>query len=181
MAKANTSTFTQAYVRPRISVLDDHFELFLRCGGMNDNEVDKFLRAVERHELQAVGIYIEENNYRIAEVEFAVDWVLHEEMTRISGNMFDTDRCGWKDGTAPEAYVAVTRLVQAAKEKKQNLKSWIRVSQHVRESPNLHKQVCQELGYAYGRSASPWKVPPEEHGRSILGLEEAKVIRREVR
>ncbi len=181
MATTKTSTYTKTYTKPRIDVLEDHFEMFLRCAGMNDKDVEKFLHAVEHHELQAVGVYIEEENYRIAEVEFEVDWNTHVELTRISGNIFDTDLPGWKDGVAPEAYVAVSRLAKAAKAQNLKLRSWIRVSQRVRESPNDHKRVCEELGYLFGSTVNPWRNPPTERARQIEGLAEAKVISREAR
>lgn len=173
-----TSTFTKSYTRTRIDVLDDHFELFLRCSNMKDADVDKMLLAVERQELDAVGIYLQEGNYRISEVEFSIDWEKHNEMVRLSGELFDTDIGGWKNGVAPEAYISVQKLVQLAKERKLKINSWIRVSSYIREHPSEHKRVCENLGYNYGGSVPPWKYPPKEKARQISGLEEGKITTR---
>jgi len=180
MAKTTTSTSTETYTKPRIDVISDHFELFLRCAGMSDEEVEKFLKAVERHELKAVGIYIMEGKYRIAEVEFEIDWKEHLELVHIYGDIFDTDLPGWKDGVAPEAYVAASRLVKAAKEQNIDVHSWISVSDAIRQSIKEHKRVCKELGYYFGGSVPAWKEKPRENPRQIEGLAEAKVISRQV-
>lgn len=176
----DTRTKTETYTKPRIDIIEDHFELFIRCSGMEDEKVKKFLLSVERHELKAVGVYIMENECRIAEVELEIDWKEHSELTRIYGDFLDTDQPGWTDGVAPEAYVAVRRLAEAAKEHNLKIGSWIRVSDEVRQNEKEHKRVCSELGYIYNGSVPKWKETPKEHAREIMGLPEAKVTRREI-
>ena len=180
MAKTITSTRTETYTKPRIDVIGAHFELFIRCAGMNDKEVDKFLKSVENHELKAVGIYIQEEDCRVAEVEFEIDWEEHLEQVHIYGEMFDTDLPGWKEGVAPEAYVLVSRLVKAAKEQNIEVHSWIMVSDFIRQSEEEHKRVCAELGYCFGGKVPEWKDTPKEDSRKIEGLQEAKVTSRQV-
>ncbi len=174
----STSAFPNTYIRSRLDVLDDHFELFLRSSNMADSDVEKMLAAVERHELEAVGIYLEEGSYRISEVEFCIDWNKHTEMVRCFGNMFNTDIGGWKHGVAPEAYIPVQKLVKLATDRKLRVRSWIRVSGWIRANPQEHKRVCEELGYAFGSSVSPWKNPPKEKTRQISGLEEGRITAR---
>ncbi len=180
MARTTTNTNTKTYITTRINVIEDHFELFLRCANMNDDEVEKFLCAVEKKELNAVGIYIMEGKYRIAEVRFEIDWDKHVELESICGRLFDTDLPGWKDGTAPEAYVAVSRLVKYAKKQNLNICSYITVSDFIRRNENEHKRVCNELGYSYGRSVPDWKDSPKEQIREIVGLSEAKIISKQI-
>ncbi len=175
-----TTTDTKTYTKARINIVQDHFELFLRCGGMNDEVVDKFLRAVEKRELEAVGIYIKRDGYRIAEVEFQIDWEEHLELTHVYGDIFDADLPGWKDGVAPEAYVAVSRLTKEAKKQNLCVNSWIRVSGSIRKSEKEHKRVCDELGYSFNSSPPKWKEEPYENCRSIEGLAEAKVTTRQI-
>lgn len=175
-----TNTDTVTYTKSRINVIEDHFELFLRCGNMNDEEVEKILCAVEKHELSAVGIYIVENNYRIAEVRFEIDWDEHLELETICGNLFDTDLPGWKDGVAPEAYVAVSRLVKFAKEQKLKIRSYITVSDFIKKKEDEHKRVCDELGYNYHGNIEEWKSTPKEQTRKIEGLPEAKVRSKQI-
>ena len=147
---------------------------------MNDEAVDKFLQAVDRRELEAVGIYIQEDGYRIAEVEFQIDWEEHLELTRIYGEIFDADLPGFKDGVAPEAYVAVSRLSKAAKELNLTVHSWISVSDSIRKSEKEHERVCDELGYSFKSSPPEWREMPYENCRPIEGLAEAKLITRQV-
>ena len=113
-----TKSYTQSFTKTRISVLDDHFEMFLRCANMSDAEVEKLLNAVEKHEIEAVGVYLQEGEYRIAEVEFNVNWEKHQTLLQLSGDLFDTDIGGWKDGVSPEAYIPVQHLVKASKKTK---------------------------------------------------------------
>jgi len=181
-----TEISSDTFVFSRTIVLDDHFELFFRCSdNMSDSDVEKHLFAIDRHELQAVGVYIEENGYRIAEVELRVDWKKHIELIKIHGNMFDTCLPGWKPGwknhrTAPEAYVAVGHLAREAKNRGLEVRHWISVSDRIRESDTEHKRVCNELGYEYGSSVAPWKNPPIEHTRQIQGLPEGSVTTRRI-
>lgn len=180
MVKTVTETTASTYTKSRINVIEDHFELFLRCANLKDEEIKKILISVEKHELKAVGIYILEDNARVAEVEFEVDWKEHMEIVNVSGDMFDTDLPGWKDGTAPEAYVAVSRMVKYAKEENLGISSWIRVSDFIHQYPEEHKRVCRELGYNYGGSVEEWKFKPKEKTRKIEGLAEAKITSRQI-
>lgn len=171
-----TKASTSSYTHTRINVLDDHFELFLRSSDMNNADVEKLLSAVDRHELEAVGIYLQEGSFRILEVEFSVDWNKHMEFVRLSGHLFNTDIGGWKEGIAPEAYISVQKLVKLAKERNLRVRSWIRVSEHIRRSPLEHQRVCNALGY--GGSVPPWKYPPNIQNRQISGLEEGQITTR---
>lgn len=47
---------------------------------MPKSDIKKLLKAVDNKELSAVGIYIEDGGYRIAEVEFEIDWDEHQRM-----------------------------------------------------------------------------------------------------
>lgn len=176
-----TNSYTRTFTKPRINVVSDQFELFFRCSGMNDSEVEKFLQAIEKHELEAVGAYIVENGYRVAEVELELDWDKHEELIHLHGNLFDTDLPGWRDGVAPEAYIAVSHLSKAAKEQGLQLRTWIRVSYMIRSVPENHKRVCNTLGYSFGSTVEPWESPPTENARQIHYLQEGKVIQRTAR
>jgi len=170
-----TNTLSNSYTKSRIEVLNDHFEMFLRCSDLSDSDVEKLLESADKQEISAVGIYIEEKNYRIAEVEFAIDWLKHNDLVKTRGKVFDTDLAGWKNGIAPEAYISAQRLVNYAKQMRAPVRSWIRVSQSIRADTEKHKQVCTRLGYCYGNSVAPWENEPDEKTRYINGLEEAKV------
>lgn len=175
-----TQTSTKTYTTSRINVIDDHFELFLRCGGMDDGEVELFLEAVNNHELDAIGIYIMENRERVAEVEFNIDWEKHLEEIRVYGEIFDTDLPGWEDGVSVEAYVAVSRLRKAAKKRKLAIGSWMRASKDIRRSEEKHKKLCKKLGYDYYSTPPGWKKEPKENSRPIEGLPEAEVVTRQI-
>ena len=175
----NSDSYTHPYTRTRIGVIGNHFELFLRYSNFTDHDVELFLEAVENKELSAIGIYIEDDGYRIAEVEFEVDWDEHQRMIGTHGYFFDTDIDGWDEGTAPEAYVPARRLVKAAKRMNKAIRSWIRVSPDVRRDKAKHKAVCEKLGYCFGSSVAPWKIPPLEDEFSLIDLPEARVTSRE--
>lgn len=179
MTTTTTNTNTETYTKSRISVIEDHFELFLRCANMNDEEVEKLLSAVERHELSAVGVYVKENEFRVAEVRFEIDWEEHLELETICGDLFDTDMPGWKDGVSPEAYVAVSRLVKRAQNMGLEISSYISVSSFIKNNIDEYNRVCNELGYNGGSPAN-WKSPPKEQTRKIYGLPEAKIISKQI-
>lgn len=175
-----TYTDSYSYTRTRIGVIDDHFEMFLRCSGFSDHNVELFLEAVENKELSAIGIYIVEDGYRIAEVEFEIDWDEHQQMIGTYGYSFDVDIPGWKDGVSPEAYVPAQRLVKAAKKENMVVHSWILVSPDVRRDKAKHRALCERLGYCFESSVPSWKNPPIEQKRCIDDLPEAKVTSRTV-
>ena len=181
MVGTNTQTSSNTWTKTRSLVIDDHFELFFRCAGISDSDTQNLLRAVDKKEIQAVGAYIANDGYRIAEVELEIDWKEHMELVQVHGSLFDTDLPGWKKGVAPEAYVAVGRLSNIVKERGLPLRTWIRVSEHIRKISSEHQRVCNELGYEYGGTIEPWKEPPSERARQINGLPEGKVTSREAR
>ncbi len=161
-------------------MIDDHFEMFLACANVPRPEIEKLLESVDNQELSAIGIYIEDGGYRIAEVEFEIDWDEHQRMVGVCGAQFDIDLPGWENGISPEAYVSARRLTKAAKAMGKPVCSWIRVSPDVRKNPTKHKAVCDKLGYSFGSTVPPWKDNPKEKFRTVDDLPEAKVIRRSV-
>lgn len=175
-----TNVDAKTYTKSRINVIEDNFELFLRCANMDDDEVERILCAVEKHELSAIGIYIMENDLRIAEVSFNIDWDEHLRLEAICGDLFDTDLPGWKDGVAPEAYVAASRLVKFAKQQSLEINSYIVVSDFIRENKDEHIRVCNELGYNYNGGVPDWKSPPKKQTRTIEGLPEAKITSKQI-
>lgn len=181
MILINTYTNSYTYTRTRIGVIDDHFELFLTCAKIPKSEIKKLLKAVDNKELSAVGIYIEDNNYRIAEVEFEIDWDEHQHMIGVYGTHFNTDLPGWDNGISPEAYIAAQRLVKAAKQMGKPVCSWIKVSPSVLNNPARYKAVCNKLGYSYGSVVPPWKDEPITQCRKVNYLSEAKVTQRTIR
>lgn len=178
---ATTYTNSRTYTYTRIGVINNHFELFLKCAEISKSNIKKLLKAADNNELSAVGIYIEDDGHRIAEVEFQVDWDEHHKMVGTYGAYFDTDIPGWENGTAPEAYMAAQHLVLAARKLKKPVRSWIIVSPAVHSSPDWHKKICSQLGYSYGSRVPDWKNPPITQTRPISFLPEAKVITRVAR
>ena len=181
MILINTYTNSYTYTRTRIGVIDDHFELFLTCAKMPKSDIKKLLKAVDNKELSAVGIYIEDGGYRIAELEFEIDWDEHQRMIGVYGTQFNTDLPGWDNSVSPEAYIAAQRLVEAAKQMGKTVRSWIRVSPSVRNNPARHKAVCANLGYVYGSTVPSWKDEPITQSRNVNYLPEAKVTQRTIR
>ncbi len=180
MAKVITNTYT--YTKTRLSVIDDQFEFFFRCAGMSDAEVEKMLHAIELHQLKAVGVYIEENGYKTAEVELSVDWDMHNKIILKTGNTLNTDIAGWNDdGIAPEAYIPVQKVAKIAKEKGTTLRSWILVSNEVFSDKTKHKAVCDELGYSFGSSVPSFKEEINEKIRPVNEVEELTVATRVIK
>jgi len=175
---ATITTETYPYTKTRINVIDDHVELFLRCAGLSDENIDKMLDAVDRQELEAIGAYIEENGYRVAEVELEINWETYKDQVNLFGNLFDIELPGWKNGVAPEAYVAVSRLAKNAKNVGVGVRTWIRVSAQIRNNTAEHKRVCDNLGYSFGGKMSPWKVSPTTQSRKVEGMPEISVTSR---
>lgn len=177
----NTYTNPYTYTRTRIGVIDDHFELFLTCAKMSKSDIKKLLTAVDNKELSAVGIYIEDGGYRVAEVEFEIDWDEHQRMIGVYGTHFNADLPGWDNGVSPEAYIAAQRLVEASKKMGKPVHSWICVSSSVRINPEKYKAVCSKLGYSFGSTVPPWKNAPVAQTRNVNYLSEAKVTQRVIR
>lgn len=173
-----TRTNTYTYTKTRIGVIDDHFRMFLTCSNMEDDEIQKLLRAADNREISAVGIYIEQEGYMVAEVEFEVDWDEHRRMVGTFGEMFDTNIGGWKNGVSPEAYISAQQLVDAARHLECPVRSWVRLSPDISRNPVRGRRVCDELGYSYNSAPPGWKAPPVSRTRTISRLPEAKVTSR---
>ena len=143
---------------------------------MSKPDIKKLLNAADNKELSAVGIYIEDAGYRIAEVEFEIDWDEHQRMIGVCGAQFNTDLPGWDNGVSPEAYIAAQHLVNAAKELGKSVRSWIRISPSIHSNSAHYKAICNDLGY--GGTVPPWKNTPITKSRNVNYLPEAKVTQR---
>lgn len=175
----STYTYTNTYTRTRVDVIGQHFKLFLKCAGMPDSQIQKMLDAVKKKQIGAIGVYIEDEGYRIYEVELRIDWELHRQMVSIHGDKFNTDRPGWSDDSvSPEAYVAVQDLIETAKEMHKPVHSWIIGSKEIQRNEKFYRRVCQQLGYSFDKPIAPWKGEAKENTRKVRYLEEAKVIQR---
>lgn len=171
-AKIKTKVVTSS----RIDVLGINFALFLASANVSDEKIRKLKSAVSNKEIEAVGVYIAEDGYRICEVEYNVDWDKHQEMCKVNGSLFDLNRPGYVNGACPEARQAVEWLVDEAKKLKRPISTWIRVTNKVRQDPSKHKEVCDRLGYCFGRSVPNWKNGYEEQSWNVMHLEETNVI-----
>jgi len=175
----NTYTHTHTYTKPRMDVVVDQYELFLRYAGVEDTRIDKLLESIKSKEIKAMGAYLEENGYRIAEVELEIEWDLHDQLIRAEGELFDTDLGGWVDGAAPEIHMYVRRLAKFAKEKSLSIRTWIRVSTTISNEPTRHEAVCKKLGYAFGNAVPAWRNGSNsEIVKKVLDLPEMKVVNR---
>ena len=116
----------------------------------------------------------------MAEIEFDIDWERHLEEIKVCGEIFDADLPGWDKGVSPEAYVAVSRLRKAAKKENLSTSSWIRATREIRQSEEQYKKLCERIGYNYYSTPVEWKKDPNEKIRKIEGLNEAKIVTREI-
>lgn len=162
----------------RIDVLGINFSIFLATAKMDDSSINRMKTAVYNKEVEAVGIFLEEGGYKIAEVEYNIDWNKHEEMCTASGSMFDINEKGYVNGVCPEVRFTVSALVDEAEQRGLPIRSWIRVTRQVRENPLKHKEVCDKLGYCYGKSAPGWKNGYNENTWNVYKLEETNVVYR---
>lgn len=172
----SVETRSYTYTDTRIDVIEYHFQLFLRNGGMTDDEIDQMTDSILNKELEAVGIYAEDNEGRILEVEFLVDWDEHNRLVERYGFNFDTNIPGWKDKVSPEAHIAVRNLVRKANKNHWQISSWIRVASKIRSNPSEYQKVADKLGY--GGTVPNWKKKPQTMSRKVQDLEEATVTQR---
>lgn len=178
MPKVYTNTFT--FTKARTEVIRDQFELFLRYTGMKSSDRESLLASVERGELAAVGAYLENDGYRVAELELEVDWDLHALLKRAEGDMFDTDLPGWEEGASPEVAQYARQLSRVAKQRQLKVRHWIRVTKSIRSNPTKHRAVCTALGYSFGSKVAPWRDGTSNESKiDVLDLPETTLHRRE--
>lgn len=174
-----TKTRTQIITASRLDVLGINFSVFLSRAGMDDIAISRMRTAVSNREIEAVGIYLESGGYKIAEVEYNIDWEKHEERCTASGTIFNLNEKGYVNGVCPEIRFTVDTLVDKAKKQMLPIKSWIRVTSQVRENPAKHKDVCDRLGFCYGKYAPGWNNGYNENTWNVMNLEETNVVLRQ--
>jgi hypothetical protein len=177
---SSTYTNTHTYTKPRIEVVRDQFELFLRYTGMASTDRDRLLASITRGELAAIGAYLERDGYRFMEVELEIDWELHAQLKRAEGDMFDTDQAGWEENASPEVNQYARQLSRIAKKEGLPVRHWIQVAREIRSDPTKHQALCGSLGYSFGSSVAPWRGgSPREKEISVLDLPETKIYERQ--
>ena len=176
----STHTQTNTYTKPRIEVVRDQFELFLRYTGISSTRLDALLLSIERGELASIGAYLEKDGCRLMEVEVEVDWELHAQLKNAEGDLFDTDLPGWEENASPEVNMYAHRISRVAKDLDLKVRHWILVDRRIRADPEQHKKLCDSLGFSFKSSVPPWPDgKPSEKGINVLDLPEAKIYQRE--
>lgn len=156
MVGTSTKTKTNTYTSARIFVIEDQFEILMRYGGFAESRRRAIKEEIEKENVQELGLVVEKNGYRIAEVSLEVNWALHKQLVKLEGEAFDQEKAGWENGECPEVSVYAARIAHAAKDVSGNLRSWIRFSDSVRSKPEQHKELCEKLGFAYGCAPPPF-------------------------
>lgn len=157
MTSAFAKTLTRTFTMTRIAVVEDQFDLMLRYSSMGTTRRQKILKRISEKKVEGLGLYLEDDGYMLAEVSLIVDWEKHSDFVNATGSLFDADRPGWEDGVCPEISVAANRIAKEAKNQGKQIRVWIRFSGTIRQNPNEHKAICDELGFNYRESAPGWK------------------------
>lgn len=178
----NTKTHTYTYAKTRLEFINDQFELFFRYAGLNEDKINKLLSAIKHHYIKSFGIYVIEDNCRIAEVSIEIDWEKHNQIVKMRGDKIEKNisisKYNENNKAAPEAYVAVKNLVAFAKDNNLPFSSWIIIDDKFYDSPTEYKKICDDLGYGGDGKVPEWKAIPITIDRKIEDLEETTIIKK---
>ncbi len=165
-----THTFTATTTRTE--ALLDQVGVFLQYAGIGAAKQDRILPAVNRREIEAVGVYrTNAQERRTEEIEFRISWSRHLDQASIQP-VFSTDLPGWDQGAAPEVLVMARRFGQSGGA---SPRFWVRFVPSVRQNPTKHRQLCDEVGVRFGSSPPQWLTRPSERSLTVQDMDEASV------
>lgn len=148
MARTATNTATNTYTRLRISVVQSQFEIFLRYAGLSGKRMTKFCDAISDRKIEILRLAILDSDEVVASISLHVDWVLHDQMVSLEGDMFNTYRNGWIDGVAPEIDVYAAQISKMADELNKKLDFFVVFSEAVRSDSSEHDRMRAQLDLA---------------------------------
>jgi hypothetical protein len=105
----STFTYTNAYTRAE-AVVDQVSVLFTKAG-IDAGHTTKVCHGVANRWLEAVGVYLMRDNYRVYEISARICWAGDSDNAQLE---FSTDLPGWDEKASPEIAVLGRRFAAIA-------------------------------------------------------------------
>lgn len=163
-----------SYVKARADVVYRHLEVLLSCSRIAKSDFKTLFEAVERKELYYAGVYLENNDRRIAEVEIAVNWYEHHLAIVNEGAYFYINHPDWQDGASPEIYAITSRLLKTATRMGKPIYAWFSTL----KKPARGREKHERTFYYCEKRVPPWATAPLERQYPIDRLQEITITTR---
>lgn len=160
--------------KARVDVVYRHIEVLLCCSRITKSDFKTLYEATKREELYAAGVYLEDNDRRIAEVEIAVDWDKYRRAIAIEGAYFNTNLPDWHRSVSPLIYKITNSLLSMAVTMGKPIYAWF--STLKRPTRGVGKD--EKTVYYFEKKVPPWATAPSENSTCNSKLREITVTYR---
>jgi hypothetical protein len=118
---------------------------------------------------------LERNDHRVYEVEARISWSTHSDLSELE---FSTDLPGWSNTGSPEAIVLGKRFAAVAVREELSPRYWVLFTAAIRNNPELHRQLCPEVGVSFGSRVPEWTKSPVTRSLRLQDLREIGISER---
>ena len=163
------SPYTYTYTYTRAEALVDQIDALFREAGIAEDRRDLVCKGVSEHWLDAVGLYLEQDDKRVYEIEASINWQAHTENPELS---FSTDLPGWEEKGSPEAVILGKRFAATAAAQGLRPRYWVRFAKPILGDPARHEDLCGKVGVNFGGHVPGWKQTPTTQSLPLQDLRE---------
>lgn len=163
----STYTYTHAYTRAQAVV--DQVSVLYREAGIDDASTAKVCRGVEQRWLEDVGLYLQREDRRVYEIEARINWSSHSDLAALE---FSADLPGWEGTGSPEAMILGRRFARVAADEGLEPRYWVRFIAAIRAKPEVHAQLCPDVGVLFQGYVPDWAKSPETRSLPVQDLRE---------
>jgi hypothetical protein len=163
------STYTYTYTYTRAEALVDQIDALFREAGIAADRRGLVCNGVSKHWLEAVGLYLEQNDKMVYEIEASINWQAHTEQPELS---FSTNLPGWEDKGSPEAVILGKRFAATSADQKLHPRYWVRFAKPILDDPARHKDLCGKVGVSFEGHVPGWKQTPTTQSLPLQDLRE---------
>jgi hypothetical protein len=160
-------TYTYAYTRAEIAV--DQVDVLFGEAGIDESRRQRVCNGVGQRWLEAVGLFLERDGRRVYEVEAGINWSAHADQAELS---FSIDLPGWEGRGSPEALIVGRRFAVIAANERLDPRFWVRFVKAIRDDPQRHESLCDEVGVVFHGRLPGWKRAPETRSFPLQDLGE---------
>lgn len=143
---------------------------------ITNDDIKILFGAAERKELYAVGVYLENRDYRIAEIEITIDWNEYHRIQATQGPFLYVNQPDWERGVPSEICTIKKRLLDIAVNAGKPLYAWFSSLKHQFDGRNRREKIV----YYFEKKVPAWAGTPNESQVYINGLQEITVTMRSI-
>lgn len=163
-----------ACFKPRIDIIRQLLEELLGFSKISNDDFRILLGAIEREELQAVGVYLEDHDHRIAEIKIAIDWDEYHQALATQGPYLCANKPDWERGLPSEICTLKKRFLDIAVNTGKPIYAWFSSLKQQSGGRNMREKIV----YYFDKKVPTWAVALNERQVAISELKEITVTMR---